>query len=65
MDLNAYYEKWDRISKSLDEGDDTPVIRSPSDLKKLQFGVGKALTEEEFKAQRGNTKVVASTQRLC
>lgn len=61
MDLNAHYEKWDKMTKT--SSNSAPTLTG-ADLKGVKFTVGKPLTEEEFKAHRArcpNTRIVQST----
>lgn len=59
MDLNAYYDKWAKISNDLEAQDKT---LTPDQVKDLKFGVGEPLTEQQFKehcARNKTSKVIA------
>lgn len=65
MDLNAYYEKWDKMTNTSENSNAAPTL-TKADLEGVKFTVGKPLTEEEFKAYRSkcpNTRILHSTSR--
>ena len=64
MDLNAYYNKWNQITKDISQ-DDEPTSQptlTKDKVKDLKFGLGEPLTEAQFKAhcaKNKTSKVVA------